>query len=128
MLTKNQQLWVDALRSGEYRQTRGCLQDSHGYCCLGVACRVYEKHTGDKLVEDRFGHLSGFDLSGYLAIVKNWLQLHGEEGELTHLIDYSQVEFISLTYKNDHDNLNFNQLADYIEENQDQLFLKANEA
>lgn len=33
--------WVKALRSGEYRQARGVLQDKTGaLCCLGVLCKV----------------------------------------------------------------------------------------
>lgn len=33
--------WTKALRSGEYVQTRGTLQDSTGFCCLGVACDTF---------------------------------------------------------------------------------------
>lgn len=33
--------WIKALRSGEYRQARGRLQTERGYCCLGVACKVF---------------------------------------------------------------------------------------
>lgn len=35
---------VKALRSGDYKQTIGCLRsfDDH-YCCLGVACDIYSK-------------------------------------------------------------------------------------
>lgn len=33
--------WVKALRSGEYKQTIGTLQDDKGYCCLGVACVLF---------------------------------------------------------------------------------------
>jgi hypothetical protein len=32
--------WIAALDSGEYKQTHCCLQDSKGYCCLGVGCKV----------------------------------------------------------------------------------------
>lgn len=39
-------LWVDALRSGDYKQTAGGLHDRDGFCCLGVACDVYVKETG----------------------------------------------------------------------------------
>lgn len=28
--------WCNALRSGEYKQTKGRLQDEDGFCCLGV--------------------------------------------------------------------------------------------
>jgi len=40
--TKEQiRAWVSALRSAEYSQTKGKLQDDSGHCCLGVACDVF---------------------------------------------------------------------------------------
>jgi len=32
--------WLQALRSGEYKQTTGLLEDEAGYCCLGIACKL----------------------------------------------------------------------------------------
>jgi hypothetical protein len=32
--------WVAALRSGEYKQIKGNLKTSSGYCCLGVLCEI----------------------------------------------------------------------------------------
>lgn len=40
------ELWLTALRSGEYQQARGYLHTDEGYCCLGVACDIYRKETG----------------------------------------------------------------------------------
>ena len=37
--------WVAALRSGEYKQTRGYLSNSNGFCCLGVLCDLHSKET-----------------------------------------------------------------------------------
>lgn len=45
----NQQIkekWMNALRSGEYSQTKGCLRTKNGFCCLGVLCDLYSKETG----------------------------------------------------------------------------------
>lgn len=40
-LTELQEKWLQALESGEYPQQRNALlQDSTGFCCLGVACEV----------------------------------------------------------------------------------------
>lgn len=38
-MKENRRLWVEALRSGEYKQGQGYLRshDDH-YCCLGVLC------------------------------------------------------------------------------------------
>lgn len=51
--------WAAALRSGEYKQTRGRLvqADESGlsFCCLGVACDVFrqaEPGAGVKIVPD----------------------------------------------------------------------------
>ena len=38
------QLWVDALRSGEYVQGAEYLRDDGKHCCLGVAMEVALKH------------------------------------------------------------------------------------
>ena len=40
-------LWVEALESGKYKQTRDHLRDERGMCCLGVACEVYRSTTGN---------------------------------------------------------------------------------
>lgn len=32
--------WIEALRSGRYKQTRGQLRDDEGFCCLGVLCDI----------------------------------------------------------------------------------------
>lgn len=39
--------WIEALRSGEYKQGIGMLKNNRGsYCCLGVLCDLYQKETG----------------------------------------------------------------------------------
>lgn len=52
MKAEIKQLWLDALRSGEYTQGRGALSLEHvttkkrEFCCLGVLCDLYAKqHT-----------------------------------------------------------------------------------
>lgn len=32
--------WIAALRSGNYKQCKGMLRSSDGFCCLGVLCDV----------------------------------------------------------------------------------------
>lgn len=32
--------WIEALRSGVYKQTKSALKNAEGYCCLGVLCEV----------------------------------------------------------------------------------------
>lgn len=40
MLTDNQKKWVEALRSGEFKQTEGALCARGRHCCLGVGCEL----------------------------------------------------------------------------------------
>jgi hypothetical protein len=51
------EMWVVALRSGEYRQGHGFLrQIADGKpldCCLGVLCDLYARETGQGRWEDR---------------------------------------------------------------------------
>ncbi len=66
------ELWLEALRSGEYKQCSGILhKPEEGYCCLGVFARV---KLGDNFDEKDYGeagldNISEFDdfevLNGY---------------------------------------------------------------
>ena len=81
------ELWVKALRSGEYKQTRGQLRNEDSYCCLGVACDLYSKHV---LKKDAWRQYKTSVLSytflgqgGALPIqVIKWLGIRGDYGEL----------------------------------------------
>jgi hypothetical protein len=43
-------LWLNALRSGEYKQGKGYLFDGTGFCCLGVL----EKVMGTPLIQEGY--------------------------------------------------------------------------
>lgn len=80
-MNDNAKKWVAALESGEFKQTTLFLQYGGAYCCLGVACRVYEKETGVNLAE---GCLSPDDgrpetLEIYPE-VQEWLGLRKDNG------------------------------------------------
>ncbi len=48
-LTKQfKKLWVAALRSGKYQQITGQLRKENGFCCLGVACDVFNPSLWDQ--------------------------------------------------------------------------------
>ena len=50
---KNMRKWIEALEGGEIKQARGVLAKSdgkggfEGMCCLGVACEIRRRATGD---------------------------------------------------------------------------------
>ena len=43
MNPKVKELWLTALRSGDYARAEGKLSDGIGYCCLGVLCDIASK-------------------------------------------------------------------------------------
>lgn len=43
MNQKIKELWINALRSGEYKQSQHALRTVSGFCCLGVLCDLAAK-------------------------------------------------------------------------------------
>jgi hypothetical protein len=104
-------LWVEALRSGEYKQTRYRLKQnevdgSTSHCCLGVLCEVHDKETGAK--KQSFDSMEGFPPSH----ISEWADVNFQairfkvEGYSMH----SSIPFL-----NDGRGYNFHQIADLIE-------------
>lgn len=60
MKKKLRDAWVKALRSGEYKQGLGRLQNGDAYCCIGVMCEVAKKiGFVSRLKRDADGELTG---------------------------------------------------------------------
>lgn len=95
-MTKGQQLkdnWLKALRSGEYVQNRGSLEQRGTYCCLGVyaKCNNIEITTNGMEIAGR----------GYNPLIEVLKQ------------DYTTT----LWLMNDAKKKTFAEIADYIEQN-----------
>lgn len=81
---------MEALRSGEYKQTGGVLRDERGFCCLGVLCELYAKENNLKWEEDIFSYdgskrlvfrLKGTDVKTHLPYhVTVWAGLVDDSG------------------------------------------------
>lgn len=115
--------WVEALRSGEFKQAKGVLYDrEHGsYCCLGVACFLAKKE-GVIPKQARWSIPAGCDtepalnLVDQFAPVKEWLGLREAEGAFGAKIDQK-----GLARMNDN-GCTFEEIADLIESNPEGLF------
>lgn len=117
------QAWVEALRSGDYKQARSglCSLDAQnevvGYCCLGVACEIYAKTHNDLLITNggMMSRSRNYDkASGYLPEkVYNWLTDDNKEHSINQ---------VALAARNDAGRP-FLELADLIEE----LYLEGGE-
>ena len=84
VLTKEQQNFVDVLRSGEYKQCKNALTNfseenkNTKYCCLGVACKLDGKSQ-----EFIFNHRIGIEsvVPEYLKYVAYELVALNDEGK-----------------------------------------------
>ena len=111
-------LWVEALRSGEYKQGDGRLKYDNKLCVLGIACDLYAKNTGQGRWEDDSFYVSSDDY-GYEGCVPSevmdWLGLRDEDG--------GTYDGEALYELND-DGVSFPELADIIESNPPGLFVE----
>lgn len=102
------QKWIDALRSGNYSQSKHYLRRkdisgrSEGYCCLGVLCDIVDPEGWDVGTEFGFRHQGETD--GPSESVK----------ESVGLTDEQENALIGM---NDREGLSFNEIADWIEAN-----------
>lgn len=120
-LGTNQQAWVDTLRSGLYPQCRGTLQRDSGFCCLGVGAKVAQG-AGIRVEVDDLGDLSGGSLGGYYRQVVDFLGLHTQYGDFIDSVELEDRFVDDLIELNDRLLYDFNQIADFIEENAHLVF------
>lgn len=106
--------WIDALRSGEYQQTKGKLRNSNGFCCLGVLTDLYVKETNQEWTyskqDEKYEYLDcGFTLPEKVMVLAD---LDEEDPKIC-----TEDSGCTLAHYNDSKGYTFNQIADLIEEN-----------
>jgi hypothetical protein len=101
---KKLKTWVIALRSGNYQQTKATLQDETGYCCLGVACKLFIPEGKQKLTDA--GYLVGV-MPDEQPYSPKWLQ------DINR--DFGVKTGKNLSELNDNEELSFNEIADVLE-------------
>lgn len=108
MNTEIKKLWVDALRSGEYKQGKGRLKDEDKFCCLGVLCDLHAK-----TVECRTWDNNEYNGKEYLppSEVLEWAQLD----DRLPILKSTTLNGVSLSTMNDIRGYDFNQIAAIIE-------------
>lgn len=84
--TPEQEAWLKALESGEYKQGTGSLSRNGQLCCLGVACEVINKlHPGtlpvEKTISGEIVYTSYDGRTGWLSEkAVNIMKLRGQNG------------------------------------------------
>lgn len=114
---ENIQLWIDALRSGRYRQDRFALfpgitapGEPVQACCLGVACLTHAEATGSEQVYD-YEYLG--EEKELPEEVLEWLGLDPRQSDPAVITTDGHHEH--LTVLNDTRRLSFEEIADLIE-------------
>lgn len=121
MKEKVKNLWVEALRSGKYKQAKQHLKSNQGYCCLGVLCEVYAKTQKKKGFQnnDNFESLAFINdihtdekcTAGLPSQVKKWAGMNDSLGRFKNSI------FPALYALNDAEGNSFEEIADVIDKN-----------
>lgn len=124
-MNNNAKRWVEALRSGEFKQGRGTLCDGtfgdDKYCCLGVACELAAR---EGLVTRQGSNVVRFIIEErsytlYLPPeVRDWLGLR----EFGGTFDIASEARKSLVNENDNGK-SFSEIADIIESEPPDLFV-----
>lgn len=127
-MNENAKKWVEALRSGEFKQATGHLRTQSGHCCMGVLCELFMREGGSLHVEN-CGGISGatfFDNDATLLPkkVQRWAGLKDWKGRfLTNTPDNGDVKTADcLTAINDR-GATFAEIADLIESEPPGLFV-----
>lgn len=129
---ENIKKWLAALRSGKYRQGYGHLRKNDRFCCLGVACDIFQDHldvraynydTIPYLYKPRKKGNGAFSSVVLPENIKNMLKLHTNDGKVLNNLRLSNGDEVdSLADLNDSGHASFNQIADFIEENWNAIF------
>lgn len=122
-------IWVDALRSGKYDQGISVLRDKDNkFCCLGVLCELAVKEgiidTPVLMDDNREYYIYEKHSYGVLPNnVQEWAGMKNSNGRYTDTFDSNgnYVQILALYIHNDRDKMNFNQIADIIEQNMEKL-------
>lgn len=96
--------WLEALRSGKYKQGQCRLRQKDGsLCCLGVLCDVLDPNGWDD--DDQYGYRWGWDVKSAAEVPSAVQKEIGLPGQST------------LMEMNDTEGKTFEQIADWIEAN-----------
>lgn len=134
----NQEAWLKALESGEYKQCKGYLSTGGGYCCLGVACEVKgmkgkECLDGDE-TETKVVLKFGSNIATAPPSVETHLCLRSDMGTFDRelvsekdleAIEKAKPECTDLATLNDDAGWSFKRIARFIRRNPQAVFTKS---
>jgi hypothetical protein len=97
--------WLRALRSGDYQQGKATLRGPNGFCCLGVLCDVVNPNAWVPANVPQAGMYRWY---GERTILPEDFKV------AAGVDDDAESELVNM---NDHEDRNFDEIADWIENN-----------
>lgn len=118
-MNENARKWIEALRSGEFKQAQERLRTHKRFCCLGVACELYVREGGAHGAWEGWTWVGDDEKQGQVlpVDVMEWLGLRTAAGYFER---HGALE-TSLAAKNDR-GASFEEIADVIESEPEGLF------
>ena len=105
--------WIEALKSGKYKQVSGAMTRDDGYCCLGVASKLYQE------MENKYYTISGWSFPEEEGPPVPE-ELYGGDEELYHEEDKTVEGWLPSKLAGMNDNgSDFVEIANWIKENTD---------
>lgn len=89
----NRRKWLEALRSGKYRQTISRLRYGVSFCCLGVACDI--SGLGEWTDDSAYAVFGRFNLGTLAGAMAEWIgfEIEGFQNDLITLNDQEGASF-----------------------------------
>jgi hypothetical protein len=117
--------WLEALRSGEYKQARYRLRSlDNSFCCLGVLCDIYTKEVEGSWKYDKDQFSDAYEMIGgngdypvtseLPGCVRDWAEVEGCNPQVHVKKEDNNYKFDTLAELND-EGKTFNEIADLIE-------------
>lgn len=120
MKKKIAERWVEALRSGRYKQGKNALRQDEKFCCLGVLCNLHAEDHPKIAVKELDPNVYMGDSSLLANPVRQWAGMQTEDGSLSESIGICGLNFGSLAQANDN-GVTFANIADWIEKHYKEL-------
>ena len=92
------QQWVEALRSGEYKQGKDYLRRDGEYCCLGVLCDLHAQATGYRWDQNtRSNTYRNADLYAPDEVL-DWAGLTDQQGRVLATLNDGNANFNAIAF------------------------------
>ena len=128
MKTPERDAWVEALRSGEYEQSKHMLHSNRGWCCLGIAADIFKETLDlkvDKVLYEEGGFETFYNYESQILprAVQKHLGLNTPEGLFKSPRREGAHPGETLSSVND-EGATFEQIATMLEDYEDLLFVE----